>query len=256
MFNGKKSPRFISVSALFILLTGFKGGMPSALLNADLVPLEPGQSAPKIAWKSLPLPPPPVERREGGSRDGLLCLLTPGNADGRLQQMWHGSPQFVWAEKFLEPDVKSSIETILVVQPHSQRVVWTQTLTEIDNSLATAVPSPWRLEQVDALAATLQPGQTYEWIALDRRHNQLASGVFQIMPAAQQATISADLTGLEKELSAKGASAEQMAFEKATYFTERQLWSDALQVIYSVEDPSQPLMDLWLQIPEHVCQNR
>jgi hypothetical protein len=61
------------------------------------------------------------------------------------------------------------------------------------------------------------------------------------MEAQKRDRITKELTALEKRL--KGASEETVALEKANYFTERELWSDALRELYSVPKPSAELRD-------------
>jgi hypothetical protein len=49
---------------------------------------------------------------------------------------------------------------------------------------------------------------------------------------------------------------EKMALEKANYFAEQELWSDALRELYSVPNPSAELKDAIAQIQAHdFCKN-
>lgn len=251
-FNYKTPTAFIGATTLVLLLSGFKGISHNSLTTSHLVYSGLGASPQPAAWLSLPMPPPPVERKPAGSRDGLLCLITPSSTDGGVSHVWSPSPQFVWAEKFLDPGVRGSVEQIAVVLPDSQTVVWSQRVKDSDAS-TTTMPSPWRLEQLAYNGETLQPGQTYQWVALDRRQRPLDSGVFQVMPLAKQQAITAKLIALEETMANQGATAEEMAAEKAFYFAEQQLWSDAMQTAFSVQDPSQALAEFQSQLPSQLC---
>lgn len=251
-FNYKAPTAVMGATTLMMLLSGFTGISHSPVTTSHQVYLGHGASTQPAAWLSLPLPPPPTEEKPAGSRDGLLCLITPSSTNGSVSTVWSNSPQFVWAEKFLDPGVRGSVEKIAVVLPDSQTVVWSQRVKDSD-AATTNTPSPWRLEQLAYNNAALQPGQTYQWVALDRRQRPLDSGVFQVMPLAEQQAITTKLIGLEETMSNQSATAEAIAAEKAFFFAEQQLWSDAVQVAFSVEDPSQVLAEFQSQLPDQLC---
>lgn len=52
----------------------------------------------------------------------------------------------------------------------------------------------------------------------------------------------------------RGASKEAIALEKAAYFAEQELWSDFLQVMFAVENPSPALAKFHDQISEQLCE--
>lgn len=251
-FNYKAPTAVVGATTLVLLLSGFKGISHNSLTTSQIAYSGIGAPTETTAWFNLPLPPPPVERKPAGSRDGLLCLVTPSSTDGSVSTVWSTSPQFVWAEKFLEPGVRGSVVQIAVVLPGSQTVVWSQPVTAGDVS-ATTASSTWRLEQLDYSTAALQPGQTYQWVALDRHLRPLDSGVFQVMPLVQQQAIAAELSELETAMANRGATAEDIAAEKALYFAQQQLWSDAMQVAFAVDDPSQALVEFQRQLPDRLC---
>lgn len=70
------------------------------------------------------------------------------------------------------------------------------------------------------------------------------------MPADERDKIQVDLQTLEQKLRATGASPEEIALKKADYFINYKIkqeinkneplspWSDALQTLYEVENPS------------------
>ncbi len=252
-FNYRVPTAFMGATTLILLLSSFRGISHSPFTTSHLVYSGLGASAQNVAWLGLPMPNPPVERRPAGSRDGTPCLLTPANDDESPATLWSAHPQFVWAEKFLEPGVQSSVARVVVVLPDSQAVVWSQRVAP-DHKSAPMPPSPWRVEQLAYDGDPLQPGQTYEWFLLDRRNRPLESGAFQVMAATEQQPITAALATLTQSLRAKGISPEDLTAEKAFYFAERRLWSDALQATFSVETPSPALEEFQHQLPEQICE--
>ena len=72
------------------------------------------------------------------------------------------------------------------------------------------------------------------------------------MEAQKRDHITNDLTKLEERREKQGASAEKIALEKANYFAQQELWSDALREIYAVPNPSAELTRIIQQIPSTV----
>jgi hypothetical protein len=251
-FNYRIPSAFMGATTLVLLLSGFKGISHSPFTTSHLVYSGLGASAQNVGWLGLPMPSPPVERQPAGSRDSMLCLLTPGNADESVTNLWSATPQFVWAEKFLEPGIHSSVARVVVVLPESQAVVWSQ---QVPTNLppTSVTQTPWRVQQMAYNGDALQPGQIYEWFLLDRRNHPLESGAFQVMATAEQQAIGTALATLTQSLSAKQATPEDIAAEKAFYFAEQYLWSEALQVTFSVETPSPELVEFQHQLPNQIC---
>jgi hypothetical protein len=66
--------------------------------------------------------------------------------------------------------------------------------------------------------------------------------------------LAAELAAMETQLSAAGSTAEEIALERANYFAQRDLWSDALQEIYSVKNPSAALTSNAQEILTYLCE--
>jgi hypothetical protein len=58
---------------------------------------------------------------------------------------------------------------------------------------------------------------------------------------------------LEGELKAKGASTDEIALNRAKYFAQQQLWSDAWREVSSIENPSAALNEFVQTIPPADC---
>lgn len=69
------------------------------------------------------------------------------------------------------------------------------------------------------------------------------------MTAQKRDRITHELMQLEERLRKEEASTEKIALEKANYFAQQELWSDALREIYAVPHPSAELNRIIQQIP-------
>ncbi len=154
-----------------------------------------------------------------------LCPITPGLIEAK-NVIWSDRPMFIW-----QGDV-SPIAIYLYDSFNPDRepqLLWSQTFTP---------QSP--VGKFNYLAYTgeaLKPGKSYDWeivISSDRR----ARYTFQVMASEKRELIAADLMALETQVTAAGLNKEKIALEKANYFAQQGLWSDALQQIYSTPNPS------------------
>jgi hypothetical protein len=73
------------------------------------------------------------------------------------------------------------------------------------------------------------------------------------MEETERDRISQELSQLEQDWQERGASAEEIAWQRATYFAQQRLWSDALREIYSVETPSPELGEAMGDIANLIC---
>lgn len=257
MYSNPNAP-YLGISATALLV--FLSGCNPAFLNpsnssSPPVSSDPNSYSQEVAWLNLPSPLPPVADGDGGTRPAPFCLIAPVSSDETVSEMWSDRPLFVWSEKFLEPGDKGSVDQVIVIMPDSETVVWSQTITESNEPSSTAATSSlWTVEQIAYSGEALQPEQAYEWIVLDGLNRPIDSGLFQVMVSEERESIAADLAALEERLTAEGATAEAIAFEKANYLAERDLWSDAMQIAFSVENPSPSLIEFRDQIPAQLCE--
>ncbi len=164
-----------------------------------------------------------------GARSGI-CPIAPGLIETYV--VWHDRPLFVWLGEGTQ---------IRVRDRESQAVLWTQSLKTTERQIAYSGKEP------------LQPGKLYQWqllgiesLSSDRNHWT----TFKVMPTSDRDKIKADLQTLEQKLRATGADQEEIGLKKADYFLnykikheidkneELNAWSDALQTLYEVENPS------------------
>ena len=78
---------------------------------------------------------------------------------------------------------------------------------------------------------------------------------FKVMEAPQRNQIAVELRALERLQKNKGADAEKIALSKANYFAQKGLWSDALQQVYSVPNPSPELLQITNDLPLRLCKS-
>lgn len=243
MFNLQR-PRFLfsyAVIPLFISTTGISN------YRVVTVPESPQLIAQKAFtdwfssfWQRRP-------RHRLGARSGI-CPVAPGLIETYV--VWHDRPLFVWQGAGAQIGVRDR---------ESQAVLWTQSLNATDRQIAYKGKEP------------LQPGKLYQWQLLgtessssDRNHWT----TFQVMSASDRDKIQADLQTLEQKLQATGASQEEMALRKADYFRNYKIkqeinkneasnpWSDALQTLYEVENPSPSFVEQRQAYVANFCTNQ
>ncbi len=111
----------------------------------------------------------------------------------------------------------------------------------------------------------LQRGQTYEvlffgdWVtsmppAGQRSVPGGASQRFRVLSQTEETAVKAALTALEAKLKATGASEEAIALERANFFAQRQLWSDAAQAAFSLKDPAPAGQQSAKEIAAQLCR--
>lgn len=171
---------------------------------------------------SFQLPQRRPKKRLGG-RDGGVCTVSPGLLEAE-NVVWSDRPLFLW-----QPMTEGIVLQQIMVFDQDGRILWEQPLAATDQSAIYA-------------GQALQPGQFYQWRlewTVEETENS-ADYTFQIMAPARRDQIAAELQALTRQLQASGASAEEIARQQSNYFIdlEKPLWSDALKLLYSVENPS------------------
>jgi hypothetical protein len=190
--------------------------LPIAFLNSPFLSspgIRPSAQFPAVFHDS-----PPVQiaiwnrrpRRPLGTRG--TCPIAPGLLGKRL--IWHERPLFLWQGRGVELRVRDRA---------TSQVIWRQALEAAQESAVYSGTIP------------LQPGKLYQWQVTGRSDNW---HTFDMMPTAQRQTIAAELQSLERQQQSMGASPEAIALKKAEFFADQELWSDALQTVFEVNNPS------------------
>lgn len=181
-------------------------------------------------------PEPPIKPVKGVSRPGkALCLISP-DAPSQTRVIWNTKPLFIWKGE--------EVKKIAVGIPGSKEYLGTQIVT--------------RNQTVNYIGKPLEPGQTYEWLIFLSELESASPAMlvpFQVMEAPQRNRITADLRYLERLDQRQGANPETIALTKAKYFAEKGLWSDALQQVYSVPNPSPELSQTTKDLSNQLCKS-
>jgi hypothetical protein len=193
------------------------------------------RSQPAVPFAQTIAVPEPLQlaqhrpRRRLGGRGGI-CVVAPGLLEQENNVVWSDRPLFLW---------KSDLEDIamrrLEVTDQDGRILWEKDLATTD-------------QMAIYEGQTLQPGQFYTWrlewmVQKDNgsvEYHTSEDYSFQVMAADRRQQIATDLQTLTNQLQGSGASAETIAIQQADYLLNQPdpLWSDALKVLYAVENPS------------------
>lgn len=160
-------------------------------------------------------------RRRLGGRGGI-CIVSPGLLE-QENVIWSDRPLFLWESG---EDVTPQQ---LQLADQEGRIVWEQSLTETAQSAV-----------YDGTA--LQPEQLYQWQLTWSVQGEIKSAdyTFWVMETNQRNQITQELQTLTRQLQSLGMSAEEIAHRHADYLIQQPepLWSDALQILHAVENPS------------------
>lgn len=158
---------------------------------------------------------------------GSICFISPVNQG----LVYSNRPFFVW---------KGNLKKIAVTNFGSDDLLW-QNEIKGKNSFVSYTGK-----------VNLLPGESYEWRGFIGE-NPAVLADFQMMDKQQRQVVTNDLKSLEIRLNKKGSNKQVMALEKAKYFVNKELWSDALQEAYSIPNPPAELSQLLRDFPNQMC---
>ncbi|NEQ32592.1 MAG: hypothetical protein F6K04_16580 [Leptolyngbya sp. SIO4C5] len=122
---------------------------------------------------------------------------------------------------------------------------------------------PTEAAESDLLQATysgsaLEPGATYQWLFYFHAEAEAPMfwRTFQVLGGEERDRISAELDTLTAILKIQDADAEAIALERTRYFLAEDLLADALQEIFSVENPSAVLIETREALVAEICQSQ
>ncbi|MEQ8959885.1 MAG: hypothetical protein RLP02_18500, partial [Coleofasciculus sp. C2-GNP5-27] len=192
---------------------------------------------PDVSWRTIRQDL--LNRRDDpplGSRPVELCLITPEYRRNSAT-LWQNRPLFVWQGK---------IGGIGIRQANSEQIIWRQPIAANDRQ---------RVNRVNYTGEPLEPGQTYHWVMFDQADDSqpIRFIPFSVLNGKQRDRIRVRLIILAAQLREKGATTEEIALERANYFTKQQLWSDALQEVYRVDNPSPELETMMAELSTQLC---
>lgn len=81
----------------------------------------------------------------------------------------------------------------------------------------------------------LQPGSLYRWVLMHLATSDFIA-TFMVMEQQEREALATELEREEERWTAAGLTEQEQAVERATFFGDRRLWSDALQELHVVRD--------------------
>jgi hypothetical protein len=205
-------------------------------------PTETRRSEPTSVWATLWELLKSKRNEPALTSRGNVCEIAPGLLEEK-NVIWSDRPLFLWQ------GTAPSIE-IRLYSPFSpdreQEVLWSQTVT--------AQSQTAKFQSVAYTGEALQPGKIYDWeLVVPSSSRQRFT--FQVMESQERNEIASKLTEMETQLKTAGATAEEIALQRANYFAQRGLWSDALQEIYLVKNPSPTLTRNAQEVLSYLCES-
>lgn len=236
-------PKFNWVLSTLLVSAAIASGLPTQSMPSAVAQINPPQSWAAIFENVFNQQNPPQDNNPTAGPSGVatgrpvgrVCALTPSPI-GTNAEIWSDRPLFVWQGQTVRP--------IEVRLPGSKEALWRQDAPVGTRRVMYGGEKP------------LQPGQTYNWVVFGFRDNREHSFTFKVMDVQKRDRIKADLTRLEEELKNKRATPEEIALQRANFFAQRQLWSDVLQEVYSVKNPSPALEEVVKTIPQEICARK
>ncbi len=178
---------------------------------------------------------PPVTPKDGTTRSGSLCLVSPGliEVEGKI---WNTRPTFIWQGKLQQMSIRPA---------NSEQVLWAEKVQ--DNQ-----------QIIIYNGESLKPGKTYYWRVFDSIVSEYSFPTlrvtFRVMDVPEREVITQELEKLDASLKQAKAKPETIALAKVKFLAERNLFSDALSEAFAVENPSTELQDFRSNILQYFCQ--
>ena len=172
------------------------------------------------------------------TRGDEVCPISPGNLGE--QNVWSDRPMFIWQGKIPHSKVNLYSSSANYNYERDEQLVWSQAIAT--NSA-----------KVDYQGEPLQPGFIYDWEFISG--GKTYRSTFVMMTEDEKQDISQDITAIENKLRADSKGKEEIAVAKADYLAQKQLWSDVLQQLYSIENPSLDLVSKTKEIEQYLCES-
>ncbi|PSF35593.1 hypothetical protein C7H19_16445 [Aphanothece hegewaldii CCALA 016] len=244
----KNKPLKIQILLLVIMLIiGLTKQSFNSIVRASTVQIKQSQPSPS--------PTPQVKRKRStwsailnlfktrkepklGSRG--VCPVSPGILEEK-NVIWHNNPLFLWqGNQPLEIRLYSPFDP-----KQEQTILWSQIIT-------TASPEK-TFQGILYTGKVLQPGQIYDWEIFNQADKSIWRRSFKVMGLEERDVITKELKSIEAQLRLEQATDEEIALERANYFAKLDMWSDALQEMSSVENPSEELTQKVQELLIYIC---
>lgn len=164
---------------------------------------------------------------------GDFCLLAPARP-GEETTIWHQKPIFIW---------QGTIGKLEVVDEATGDTVWQYEPTPAETFVSYG-------------GETLRTGGTYLWKVYDSAESDSAMAFppFTVLPAINRLLIANGLSvAQQRAIAAENPQENPPELARANYFAFRELPVDALQSLFSVEDPSADLIEGRTEVVDAMC---
>ena len=172
------------------------------------------------------------------TRGDELCPISPGNLGE--QMIWSDRPLFIWQGEMGKSTVNLYSSSANFNYEQDEQLVWSQPIAA--NSVRIAYNG-----------ASLTPGFIYDWEFVTA--GKIYRSTFVMMTEEERQAIAQDLAVIENRALAEGKGNEEIAIALADYLAQKQLWSDVLQQLYSIENPSPDLISKTEDIEQYLCES-
>lgn len=167
-----------------------------------------------------------------------ICEISPGLV-GEINVIYSDRPLFLWQGIVSSPKIN-------LYGPFSpekeQEILWSQTLDS-------------QTQHILYGQKALEPGQIYDWEIIVNPDSSRRRISFQVMEKEKRDRISRELEELEKELTISGATVEEIILERANYFANQNLWSDAIQELFFLNSLSPTFSEKTKEIGKYLCES-
>ncbi len=244
MFKSQSLPSILLATTLITVFLATFPIQASTTQNSEILKTKNQNKSLTLSWSSIANI---FTRKKSnkGSR-GEICPIAPqklidqsssNSTEEEIQQVWSDRPLFLWKVK---NGVATQVELLI---PGDKQAFWQREIKSGETHIIYD-------------GEPLQPGLLYQWqLTVKAPYKKVRRVNFQVMEQQPRDRITAELAQLEAQLKQKAASAEVIALDKANYFVEKELWSDALRELYSVPTPSAELTQAVAQIQSNdFCQ--
>jgi hypothetical protein len=164
-----------------------------------------------------------------GSRTNT-CAITPGLV-GKEDLIWNNRPVFAW---------KGNARQIVLRDYDTGVVLWEKLIADGQ-------------QYVVYTGESLTPGRIYRWKLISET-NSSVEFTFELMSSLAREKIFQELQALETSLQEQGESLSNISLARSNYFFERNLWSDAIETLYAIDNPSPEIVAALTNISHHFCQ--
>ncbi|MFK8186205.1 MAG: hypothetical protein AB8B99_22750 [Phormidesmis sp.] len=213
-------------ASLVAILLSINIGLPSAVaqtLPDDTALTSLGRSLRRILRDDEQRDPPTTSRDD-------ICLITPVNLAER-ETIWHHQPVFAW---------QGTVGKIEVIEIDTNASLW-QHIPENEETTIAYSGEP------------LQSGKRYQWqvYGVADLESPLLFQPFSLVSRPTQWLIA---NGLAVAASQTDGSAQNIAVAHVNYFTNRALYADAIQVLFSADPDAPEILAGQTEIIKSLCQ--